>query len=322
MSKHYKHLSRVERYNIKEMRDIGLSITEISKKLSRSKGTISMEIKRNKVRNKYMPCVAQEKYETRIHKQELLKIEKSPALLNYIKDSMIKKKWAPDVISGTLKAENNELRISTESIYKFIYTSSVASKLQLSQHLPSKKLKRQERGKRRTKIGIPQRTSIHERDSVAGQNTEIGHFEADLTFHKGNQSMNIGSIVDKKTQRITLVLNSSKHSNTVTAGFLKMIKKIPSDVRKTLTMDNGKEFVGHIAYRLAGFKTFFCDPYRPRQKALVEKMNSMIHRILPKNIDITTITQRKLNYVADILNNMPRKTFGYKTPNQMWAENM
>ena len=43
--------------------------------------------------------------------QELLKIKKSPALLNYIKDSMIKKKWAPDVISGTLKAENNDLII-------------------------------------------------------------------------------------------------------------------------------------------------------------------------------------------------------------------
>ena len=322
MGKYYNHLSRVERYNIKEMRDVGLSITEISKKLSRSKGTISMEISRNKVRNKYMPCVAQDKYETRIHKQELLKIEKSPALLSYIKDSMIKKKWAPDVIAGTLKAENNELRISTESIYKFIYTSSVASKLQLSQHLPSKKLKRQARGKRRAKTGIPQRTSIHERDLIAGQNKETGHFEADLTFHKGNQSMNIGSIVDKKTQKITLILNSSKHSNTVTSGFLKMIKKIPADARKTLTMDNGKEFVGHIAYRLAGFKTFFCDPYRPRQKALVEKMNSMIHRILPKNIDITSITQRKLNDVADILNNMPRKIFGYKTPNQMWAENM
>ena len=190
-----------------------------------------MEIKRNKVRNKYMSCVAQEKYETRIHKQELLKIEKSPALLNYIKDSMTKKKWAPDVISGTLKAENNELRRSYSWASTYL----------------SKKLNRQERGKRRTKIRIPQRTSIHERNSIAGQNTEIGHFEADLTFHKGNQSMNIGSIVDKKTQRITLVLNSSKHSNTVTAGFLKMIKKIPSDVRKTLTMDNGKEFVSHIA---------------------------------------------------------------------------
>lgn len=87
-------------------------------------------------------------------------------------------------------------------------------------------------------------------------------------------------------------------------------------------MDNGKEFVGHVSYRLLGFKTFFCDPYRPRQKALVEKMNSMIHRILPKNIDIITVTQKQLHNVADILNNMPRKIFGYKTPNQIWTENL
>jgi IS30 family transposase len=93
-------------------------------------------------------------------------------------------------------------------------------------------------------------------------------------------------------------------------------------IRKTLTMDNGKEFVGHVAYRLTGFKTFFCDPYRPRQKALVEKMNSMIHRILPKNTDITTVTQKQLDNVAGILNNMPRKIFGYKTPNELWAENL
>lgn len=90
-----------------------------------------------------------------------------------------------------------------------------------------------------------------------------------------------------------------------------------------MTMDNGKEFVGHVAYRLSGFQTFFCDPYRPRQKALVEKMNSLLHRILPKNTDITTVTQRGLDNVAEIFNNnMPRKIFGYKTPNEIWAENL
>ena len=67
--------------------------------------------------------------------------------------------------------------------------------------------------------------SIHESDSIARKNTEIDHSEVDLTFYKDDQSMNIGSIVDKNTQIITLVLNSSKHSNTVTAEFLKMIKK-------------------------------------------------------------------------------------------------
>ena len=323
MSKNYKHLSREERYSIKEMRDIGLSINEVSRRLRRSKSTISMELKRNKIRSKYMPCIAQEKYDKRMHRQELLKIERTPELLNYIKDGMINKKWSPDAIAGKLKLDNNGYcLISTESIYRFIYTSPVAAKLKLHYYLPSKRHKRQERGKRKQRIQIPQRTSIHERDKVAQQKAELGHFEADLTFHKGNQSANIGSIVDKKSQKIMLVLNGSKRAAAVTKGFLGKIKSLPKNIRKTLTMDNGKEFVGHVAYRLAGFKTFFCDPYRPRQKALVEKMNSMIHRILPKNIDITTVTQKQLDNVANILNNMPRKIFGYKTPNEIWAENL
>lgn len=323
MSKNYKHLNREERYSIKEMRDKGLSINEISKQLQRSKSTISMELRRNKVNRKYMPCAAQEKYEERLHRQELLKIEKEPKLLAYIKDAMINKKWSPDVIAGKLKLDNDtSCLISTESIYRFVYTSPLAVKLKLYLHLPSKRYKRQVRGKRREKILIPQRVPIHEREAIASQKQELGHFESDLTFHKGNQSMNIGTMVDKKSQKITLILNHSKRSAAVTTGFLKQIKKLPQNIRKTLTMDNGKEFVGHVSYRLLGFKTFFCDPYRPRQKALVEKMNSMIHRILPKNIDITTVTQKQLDNVADILNNMPRKIFGYKTPNEIWAENL
>jgi len=57
------------------------------------------------------------------------------------------------------------------------------------------------------------------------------------------------------------------------------------------------------------------------QKQL-DNVADMIHRILPKNIDITTVTQKQLDNVADILNNMPRKIFGYKTPNEIWAENL
>ena len=323
MRKDYKHLSREERYSIKEMRDIGFSMSEISKKLQRSKCTISMELKRNRVQKKYIPRVAQEKYNERLHRQGLFKIEKEPNLLSYIKDGMIKKKWFPDSISGKLKLDNGgSCVISTESIYRFVYTSPIAAKLKLHFYLPSKRYKRQERGKRRKRILIPQRVSIHDREAIADQKQELGHFEADLTFHRGNQSMNIGSMVDKKSQKVMLVLNNSKQSATVTTGFLGKIKKLPQNIRKTLTMDNGKEFVGHVAYRLTGFKTFFCDPYRPRQKALVEKMNSMIHRILPKNIDITTVTQKQLDGVADILNNMPRRIFGYKTPNEIWVENL
>ncbi|WP_341791447.1 IS30 family transposase [Rickettsia endosymbiont of Gonocerus acuteangulatus] len=202
MNRKYRHLSREERYEIKRMYDLGVSINKIAQHLTRSKSTISMELKRNKVKDKYMPCVAQEKYENRMYQQELLKIEKNPMLLDYIKNAMIRKKWSPDAIAGKLKLDKNTaLCISTESIYRFVYTSAVAAKLKLYSYLPSKRYKRQERGKRRQRIIIPQRISIHQRDAIATKKVEVGNFEADLTFHKGNQSMNIGALVDNKESK-------------------------------------------------------------------------------------------------------------------------
>ena len=318
----YNHLSKKERYEIKEMIDKGMGITGIAEILDRSKGAISMEINRNKEDGKYMPCVAHKKYEERLHKEGALKIEKSPFLQAYIAKGMTIYAWAPDVIAGRLKLDKSAETVSTESIYRYVYTSPIAIKAGLYRYLPQKKLKRQERGKRVKRVIIPNRTSIHERPAIANHKKELGHVEVDLTFHKGNQSRNIGVMVDKATQKVFLILNKSKTSLAVTTGFMKKISLIPEKLRKTLTMDNGKEFVGHMAYKLMSFKTYFCDAYRPRQKALVEKMNSMIHRILPKNIDINTVTQEVLDNVENILNNMPRRIFGYKTPNEMWDEKL
>ena len=319
-NKKYTHLTRQERYEIHEMRFQNKSITEISKVLRRSKGAISMEIHRNSEEGKYMPCVAQSKYKSRLHQMERSKIESSTKLQDYITRAMIEDKWSPDAISGRMKLDKLPETVSTETIYQYVYASPIARKLKLHTYLPQRRLQRQQRGKRIPREVIPDRISIHKRKAIANEKTELGHFEADLTFHKGNRSKNIGVMVDKKSQKLILVYNRSKQSLTVTTGFLSKMKSIPAKLRKTLTMDNGKEFVGHVAYRLKGFDTFFCDAYRPRQKALVEKMNSMIHRILSKKIDINTITQKMLDKVADILNNMPRKIFGYKTPNEIWKQ--
>ena len=87
-------------------------------------------------------------------------------------------------------------------------------------------------------------------------------------------------------------------------------------------MDNGKEFTNHILYQFLGFKTYFCDSYSPWQKGLVEKINSMIHRLFPKANDIKTLTKKGLRKIENLLNDMPRKILGYKTPNQVWNENM
>lgn len=320
--KKYKHLSREERYTIKALRSKGDSITSISIIMKRSKGTISMELRRNLESSSYMPCIAHDLYKRRLHKEDGFKIERDVHLKTYIIDAMLSKHWSPDAISGRLKLEGELSNISTESIYRYVYESQEARKISLHLHLPTRRLKRQKWGARKQRYRIPERVSIHHRASEANAREEIGHYEVDLTFHKGNQSANIGAMVDKASQKIILVLNKSKHTKPVISGFLRKIKTIPEAVRKTITMDNGGEFVGHVRLKAKGFKTFFCDPYSPRQKGLVEKMNSMTHRILDQSIDLTTLTQRKIDDVAEILNRLPRKILGYKTPNEVWEEKL
>ena len=134
--------------------------------------------------------------------------------------------------------------------------------------MPSRKCLRLKRGSRKKKVSIPSRVSIHERDTVANDKVELGHLEGDLTFHKGNQSKNIGVLVDKKSQKAFLVLNKSKRKNTVAANFSNRIKGMPKHLRKTIAFNNGKEFTSHMAYRIQGFKTYFCDAYSPWQKGL------------------------------------------------------
>ncbi|WP_341792094.1 helix-turn-helix domain-containing protein [Rickettsia endosymbiont of Gonocerus acuteangulatus] len=50
MNRKYRHLSREERYEIKRMYDLGVSINKIAQHLTRSKSTISMELKRQNLR--------------------------------------------------------------------------------------------------------------------------------------------------------------------------------------------------------------------------------------------------------------------------------
>lgn len=92
---------------------------------------------------------------------------------------------------------------------------------------------------------------------------------------------------------------------------------------KTIVFDNGKEFTSHAKLLPKSKRgVYFCNAYSPWQKPLIEKVNSMIHRVYSKSADIKTLTKKKLQEVEDFLNNLPRKILGYKTPNEVWEENV
>jgi IS30 family transposase len=104
----------------------------------------------------------------------------------------------------------------------------------------------------------------------------------------------------------------------VSQAIISLLNPIQDQV-KAITTDNGKGFSKHenIVYRLeADF--FFAHPYSSWERGLNENTNGLVRQYFPKSMDFRTITDKILQNVMEKLNNRPRKTMGYQTPNQVF----
>jgi len=138
------------------------------------------------------------------------------------------------------------LSILAKNIYNYIYNSSKSISLRLCKPLPSRNITRVKHGLIKGQL-FPTERQYTKEVQLADERKEIGHFEGEFTLHKGNQSKNI---VDNKSQKAFLMINNSKRTNTVIHGFAKKINSIPKNLRKTIALDNGKEFVSHTTYKI------------------------------------------------------------------------
>lgn len=71
-----------------------------------------------------------------------------------------------------------------------------------------------------------------------------------------------------------------------------------------------------------GFKcqTYFCNPYHSWEKGTVENTIGLVRQYLPKKMNLESVTQGELSWIADQLNHRPRKVLGYKTPSEIFYE--
>ena len=104
----------------------------------------------------------------------------------------------------------------------------------------------------------------------------------------------------------------------ICSAIIRMLKPYTDKV-KTLTFDNGSEFVEHekIAKSLNA-ETFFAHPYSSWERGINENTNGLLRQFFPKKTDFKTITNQELKNAVNNLNNRPRKTRNYKTPNQLF----
>ena len=319
--KQYTHLSIIEREKLFLLRQQGMKYRDIAIELKRNHSALVREYNRNikSVELGYLPDTADILAKARKARHGL-KIDRHPELKSEIVRLMRYEGYSPDIVAGRLRSDGAKVRISSEAIYQFVY-SKEGTKLELYKSLIHRRPKRNQRYGRRTRgdYGIPERVFISQRPTLDPK--DFGNFEADLTFFKGNKSINLSTMVDRKTGYLMANLNATKHSEPIALKLLKNITNFPRAQRKSLTFDNGKEFVNHLVIKqVAGVPTYFCKPGSPWQKPYVENSHALLHRFIPKKTDPKTLTEEIVQNAVTKLNNLPRKRFNYRTPAEMLLE--
>lgn len=330
MSRFYKHLCLDERRKIYRWRGQNISVNEIAKRLDRHRSTIFREIQRNSYfeegdhkNNDYYPVSAEEFYRRRRQKRQ--KVESVSELKDFI-ISKLKQDWSPEQIAGYLKnIGHNGLYVCHETIYRFVY-SAEGKGLKLYRHLFRSRKHRNRRGKRipRQLRGIPRDMWIRNRPNHIDLRQEFGHWEADLImFERDFGKANVTTLTERKSRYTFLIKNETRHSNTVMSSIRRHLKKLPKPLRQTVTFDRGSEFLFHsLLSRRLNIKSYYCDPRSPWQKGTVENTNSRIRRFLPRSTNLQNVSDLDLAFIASKMNNTLRKCLDYRTPKDVFLENI
>lgn len=317
-----KQINFTERKMIEKMLKQGMRVRAIGRALNRGHGTISEEISKNKSSHEtqYNAELAQARHERRqLNKGNKGKLARKEKLKQHI-IKKLEEDWSPEQIAGELRERCGITIISHETIYQFIY-SEEGRAMKLWLHLRIKyKPERKKRGIRKSRKGqiIPERISIHDRPKEANERKISGHLETDSMIFS-NQKPIISVQVDRASQKCAITKLPNKTAFETKYALVRAIEEEYASV-KTITFDNGSENVLHTEIRdTYQIRTHFCDPYCSWQKGLVEEINGLIRQYLPRHINMNQITQDQISEIQEKLNNRPRKSLSYKTPNQIYA---
>jgi len=327
MERTYSQLSLEERIEIYKFQQNGMSLRGIARAIGRCASTISREIKRNGFARQhrsggYVPVKADKMALRRRQRDKRYKLERQPALRKLVYNLLVME-WSPEQIAGRLAREHGRTIISYESIYRYAYYRT-AQKDYWCRLLPRKKYRRghTRRGGISPALSMKHRVSVHERSETADNRREPGHWESDfMLFSKYGQAV---IVTHERTSRILLAnIQSSKKACQVLETLKQQLGGLPPTLLKTIAFDNGTENAYHYKLRKPlGIKTYFCDVRSPWQKGGVENAIGRLRRRLPRKSDMNKIPQSQLDEIIRKYNNTPRKCLAYKTPAEVFYQNL
>jgi IS30 family transposase len=312
----YTQLTQEQRYHIYAFMKAHFSQTAIATEIGVHKSTVSREMKRNRGKKGYRPKQAH--YMAVERRQKAKKyVRLTPQIIGLI-EKFLCQDFSPEQISGFL-SRTHHFRISHETIYQHVLADKARGGT-LYRHLRHAHKKRKKRyGSYDHRGQIKGRVSIDERPAIVDAKKRIGDWEIDTiigTRHKGA----LLSLVERRTKFTLIKKLDKKQADLVAEATIDLLNPYEETVN-TITADNGQEFAHHESIKERLHTTvYFAHPYHAWERGLCENTNGLIRQYFPKGMSFEHITDTQVQRAMNRLNNRPRKTLGYKTPNEVFFQ--
>jgi len=156
---------------------------------------------------------------------------------------------------------------------------------------------------------------IDQRPAEVEKRERLGDVEGDTVRGPMKSSACILTLVDRSSQYLMARLLADRSAKTLNRA-VQLVTK--SCLIRTLTVDNGMEFAGHkeLAER-TGVDVYFAHEKCPWERGLNEQVNGLLRQFFPKGTDFSKVAPAQVRRAAHYINGRPRKTLGYKTPNEV-----
>lgn len=123
--------------------------------------------------------------------------------------------------------------------------------------------------------------------------------------------------VDRFSRYTLIGWAQKKEATAVNTALSQMFSSIPKEFCLSFTPDHGTEFLqlSQIQERL-GIMIYWPDPYSPEQRGTNENTNGLIREYFPSHQTIKNDTAA----CQSALNHRPRKVLNYKTPHEIFYD--
>ncbi|MBP6728018.1 MAG: IS30 family transposase [Microthrixaceae bacterium] len=288
-----------------------ITFTAIAAELDCHPSTVSREVNANGGRDRYRPIRGARRQTRNLTRARPSKLVADPVLKARVETDLARG-LSPEAVAADLRAEGT--RACHETIYRAAYKGELD--IDPAEVLHQRKRRRVHRHRPvDPNTATPVRPNISGRPASCNDRVEPGHWEADGVIGRGNKSAVL--TLQERSTRFGFILDMPEGYNslTVLAALTETFDQIPTQLRKTLTLDMGSEWARWPALAATfGLNIFFCDPHSPWQRGGIERFNGQVRFFFPRGTDLGNVGQVETRRVAGVINGQRRRILGGDSP--------